>query len=106
MTAVAAAGVAPAGAGAPAGGVPAGGVPAGGDVHRGWFPVDAERHRRDAPRYCPACAAALSLADGGQGLTTEYWTGNDRVFACFCGACGWSGDIVLAARVVGHEAAQ
>ena len=69
------------------------------------FPLDAERHRRDAPRYCPGCAAALSLADGGQGLVTEYWTGQDRVFVCFCGACGWSGDIVLAARVVGHEAA-
>jgi len=78
---------------------------AGGDVHRGWFPADAEQHRRDAPRYCPACATALSLADGGQGLTTEYWTGRDRVFACYCGACGWSGDIVLADRVVGHEAA-
>jgi hypothetical protein len=48
----------------------------------------------------------LSLADGGQGLATEYWTGQDRVFVCFCGACGWSGDIVLAARVVGHEAAE
>jgi hypothetical protein len=93
-------------AGGPAG-VPA--EPAGGpaepDLARGWFPIDAERHRRDAPRYCPACAAALSLAHGGQGLTTEYWTGTDRVFVCFCGACGWSGDIVLAARVVGHEAA-
>ena len=92
---------APAGNGAPAGRV----APAGADVHRGWFPLDAERHRRDAPRYCPGCAAALSLADGGHGLTTEYWTGRDRVFVCFCGACGWSGDIVLAARVVGHEAA-
>jgi len=101
VTAVAADGAALAGAGAPAGD-----VPAGGDVHRGWFPADAERHRRDAPRYCPACAAPLSLADGGQGLTTEYWTGNDRVFVCFCGTCGWSGDIVLAARVVGHEAAE
>ena len=78
---------------------------AGPDVHRGWFPVDAERHRQDAPRYCPACAAALSLAEGGHGLTTEYWTGRDRVFVCFCGACGWSGDIVLAARIIGHEAA-
>ena len=29
-----------------------------------------------------------------------------RVFVCFCGACGWSGDIVLAARVVGYEAAE
>jgi hypothetical protein len=81
------------------------GVVAGGDVRRGWFPADAERHRRDVPRYCPACAAALSLTHGGQGLVTEYWTGQDRVFVCFCGACGWSGDIVLAARVVGHEAA-
>ena len=81
-------------------------VTAGGDVGRGWFPLDAERHRRDAPRYCPGCAAALSLADGGQGLTTEYWTGQDRVFVCFCGACGWSGDIVLATRVIGHEAAE
>jgi hypothetical protein len=85
---------------------PGNGVTAGGDVRRGWFPADAERHRRDAPRYCPGCAAALSLADGGQGLTTEYWTGQDRVFVCFCGACGWSGDIVLADRVVGHEAAE
>jgi len=75
------------------------------DLRRGWFPADAERHRRDAPRYCPACAAPLSLAHGGQGLTTEYWTGRDRVFVCFCGACGWSGDIVLADRVIGHEAA-
>jgi hypothetical protein len=48
----------------------------------------------------------LSLGDGGQGLTTEYWTGSDRVFVCFCGACGWSGDIVLAGRVIGHEAAE
>jgi len=97
--------------GAPAGfeapGASAGkGAAVGGDVQRGWFPADAERHRRDAPRYCPACAAALALADGGQGLTTEYWTGSDRVFACFCGACGWSGDIVLADRVIGHEAAR
>jgi len=75
------------------------------DLARGWFPTDAERHRRDAPKYCPACAAGLSLAQGGQGLTTEYWTGTDRVFVRFCGACGWSGDIVLADRVVGHEAA-
>jgi hypothetical protein len=87
------------------GGVTAGGGAVGGDVQRGWFPADAERHRRDAPRYCPACAAALSLTEGGQGLVTEYWTGRDRVFVCFCGACGWSGDIVLADRVVGHEAA-
>jgi len=93
-------------AGVPAGVVDSAGTPVGADVHRGWFPLDAERHRRDAPRYCPACAAALALADGGSGLVTEYWTGQDRVFVCYCGACGWSGDIVLAARVTGHEAAE
>ena len=27
------------------------------DVGRGWFPVDAESHRRDAPKFCPSCAA-------------------------------------------------
>ncbi len=93
-------------AGTSVAGTGAAGTGAGGpDLHRGWFPVDAERHRRDAPRYCPACAASIALAEGGQGLTTEYWTGSDRVFVCFCGACGWSGDIVLAGRVIGHEAA-
>src|SRR6266568_830499 len=50
---------------------PQAGAQAGGVVHRGWFPADAERHRRDAPRYCPGCAAALSLSDFDDGLTTE-----------------------------------
>jgi len=76
------------------------------DVGRGWFPSDAASHRRDAPRFCPACSAALALADGGHGLVTEYWVGADRVFVCFCGTCRWSGDIVLTSRVVGHEAAE
>lgn len=77
------------------------------DVTRGWFPEDALRHRRDAPRFCPGCASPLAVADGGGaggGLATEYWVAADRVFACFCGSCGWSGEIVLAERVVGHEA--
>ena len=42
----------------------------------------------------------LRVGTGGH----QYWTGRDRVFVCYCGACGWSGDVVLAARVVGHEA--
>jgi hypothetical protein len=76
------------------------------DRARGWFPQDAERHRLDAPRFCPACAAPLALADGGRGLAIEYWVARDRVFVCFCGSCGWSGDVVLSARVIGHEADQ
>ena len=38
-------------------------------------------------------------------MVIEYWTGTDRVFVCLCGPCGWSGGIVLVARVIGHEAA-
>jgi hypothetical protein len=76
------------------------------DVARGWFPADADSHRRDAPRFCPSCAAPMALADGGRGLATEYWLGGDRIFVCYCGACDWSGDIVLSERVLGHEAAE
>ena len=54
------------------------------DVGRGWFPADAESHRRDAPKFCPSCAAPLGLAEGGHGLATEYWVGGDRVFVCYC----------------------
>ena len=73
------------------------------DAGRGWYAQDAARHRRDAPRYCPACARPLALADGGRGMATEYWLAGDRVFVCYCGDCGWTGDVVLAGRVVGHE---
>lgn len=74
------------------------------DTGRGWFPQDAESHRRDAPKFCPGCAAPLALGDGGHGMATEYWVAHDRVFVCFCSGCGWTGDIVLTERVVGHEA--
>jgi len=74
------------------------------DVGRGWFPADAELHRRDAPKFCPACAQPLTKATGGAGIATEYWVASDRVFVCFCAACGWSGDVVLSTRVTGHEA--
>jgi hypothetical protein len=74
------------------------------DVGRGWFPRDAELHRRDAPKFCPACSQPLTRATGGDGIATEYWVASDRVFVCFCAACGWSGDIVLSTRVTGHEA--
>lgn len=73
------------------------------DTGRGWFPRDADRHRVDAPRFCPACATPWAMDAGGRGITTEYWMARDRVFVCYCGACGWSGDIVLAERVIGHE---
>ena len=73
------------------------------DGARGYFADDASAHRQDAPRHCPGCGALFAVADGGQGIATEYWAATDRVFVCFCGACGWAGDIVLSSRVVGHE---
>jgi hypothetical protein len=69
------------------------------------FAQDAARHRRDAPKFCPACAVPLAVGSGGAGIATEYWVATDRVYVCWCAACGWSGDIVLTDRVLGHEAA-
>jgi hypothetical protein len=63
------------------------------------FP-DAAAHARDAPRHCPACGAAVSdLA----GLVVEYWRAEDRVFSCWCRACGWTGEVVPLVRTVTHE---
>ncbi|MDP9240836.1 MAG: hypothetical protein M3O55_09405 [Actinomycetota bacterium] len=63
------------------------------------FARDAEAHYLDRPKHCPECAASLA-----EGLVVEYWTGEARVFATWCGACSWSGEIVRTARVLSHEA--
>ncbi|MGQ0573130.1 MAG: hypothetical protein ACT4RN_02875 [Pseudonocardia sp.] len=61
------------------------------------FAADAQAHRRDAPRYCPRCAAAL-------GLVTEFWEAADRRFYSWCAACDWTGEIVSTGAVAtGHE---
>jgi hypothetical protein len=61
------------------------------------FAADAEAHRRDAPRYCPACAAAVDLA-------SEFWEGDARRFYCWCSACGWTGEIAPTGETaIGHE---
>jgi hypothetical protein len=61
------------------------------------FSADAEAHRRDAPRFCPQCAAAMALA-------SEFWEADDRRFYCACTACGWSGEIIpTGPGVLGHE---
>ena len=61
---------------------------------------DAAAHRRDAPRFCPRCAASVTL-------TTEFWEADDRRFYCWCAACSWAGEIIPAVGdgVVGHERA-
>lgn len=66
-----------------------------------WWDPDRIAHASDAPRFCPACAAAL---DGVGSMAVEYWEGDRRVFHTRCGGCGWSGDIIRVERMVGHEA--
>jgi ribosomal protein S27AE len=61
------------------------------------FAPDAEAHRRDAPRFCPRCAAGVALA-------TEFWEADERRFYCCCTACGWAGEITPTGDVAtGHE---
>jgi len=40
---------------------------------------------------------------GDGGLVVEYWTGDQRVFHCWCRGCGWAGEVVHVDRVIGHE---
>ena len=72
------------------------GLPGGAREDRRFRP-DAEAHRRDAPRFCPRCAAAL-------GLATEFWEADERRFYCWCSGCGWTGEITPSGGGVrGHE---
>ncbi len=64
------------------------------------FQVDAELHRRDAPRHCPRCGASL-LA--GAGISVEFWQGADRIFHTWCASCRWTGDIIPVTDMIGHE---
>nr|WP_211176598.1 hypothetical protein [Pseudonocardia acidicola] len=64
------------------------------------FAADAEAHRRDAPRFCPRCAGELA----GSGIVTEFWEAEDRRFYCWCGGCGWTGEVIPSGSgVLGHE---
>lgn len=63
-----------------------------------WFASDAAHHLLDKPKFCPGCAASL---DGG--LTSEWWSGHDRVFLTWCAACRWTGNVVLFDRAVIEE---
>lgn len=64
------------------------------------FAADAQRHRRDAPRYCPRCGADLT---GGAGIAVEYWEATDRIFHTWCASCGWTGNIVPTEEMISHE---
>ncbi len=54
-----------------------------------WFAPDAERHLLDRPKFCPMCGEGLE-----RGLTSEWWTANERVFLTWCASCKWTGNVV------------
>jgi len=61
------------------------------------FAAEVEAHRRDAPRFCPACARDL-------GLATEFWEGDQRRFYCWCASCDWTGEVTTTGETaLGHE---
>lgn len=64
-----------------------------------WWDPDRIRHLDDLPRHCPACGG--SLLDGG--MSVEYWEADARIYHTWCGACGWTGDIIRIRRMIGHE---
>ncbi len=66
-----------------------------------WFAQDALAHAVDSPSFCPRCGAGVT---GEGGLVVEYWTGDERVFHCWCRSCGWAGDVTSVERMIGHEA--
>lgn len=45
------------------------------------------------------CATSLD-----EGITTEYWNADQRVFMTWCGGCGWFGDVVRYDMVTIEEA--
>lgn len=66
-----------------------------------WFAGDAMAHAVDSPSFCPRCGAGVT---GEGGLVVEYWTGDERVFHCWCRSCEWAGDVTSVERMIGHEA--
>jgi len=64
-----------------------------------WFAPDAARHLLDRPKFCPTCGGALD-----DGMITEYWRADDRVFYTWCPHCMWTGTIVKVDRATIFEA--
>jgi hypothetical protein len=64
-----------------------------------WFGPNAERHLLDRPRFCPMCGQPLD-----DGLVSESWAGDQRIFLTWCAGCSWMGDVVRYDSVAIHEA--
>lgn len=63
-----------------------------------WFASDAAYHLLDRPKFCPMCAAALD-----EGLVSEWWSGEDRIFLTWCARCRWTGNVVPFERAIIEE---
>lgn len=63
-----------------------------------WFAPDAERHLLDRPKFCPMCGSSLE-----RGLTSEWWTANERVFLTWCPDCKWTGNVVRFDKAIIEE---
>ncbi len=63
-----------------------------------WFAPDAERHLLDRPKFCPMCGTSLTT-----GITTEYWSADERVFLTWCASCRWTGNVVRFDRATIYE---
>jgi hypothetical protein len=50
--------------------------------------------------HCPRCTADLST----EGFASAFWTAEVIVYFCWCGFCGWLGDISELLAVTSFEA--
>lgn len=54
----------------------------------------------DGGLHCPRCTAGFST----QGFASAFWTSDATVYLCWCGACGWLGELSEIQVVTSHEA--
>jgi hypothetical protein len=49
--------------------------------------------------HCPRCAANLNQT----GFSSAYWQADAIVYFCWCGVCGWLGDISEFTQITSYE---
>lgn len=51
--------------------------------------------------HCPRCTAGFST----QGFASAFWAADAIVYFCWCGACGWRGELTELQVITTYEAA-